>query len=192
MRGSFQCRWVSRCRPCRSGSVPTWGSSFPWSTVTKRRARYSGSPEGPFPGRAATASHSTARTRQIAQFVQQGYNTNYAARWFLVRTGPLIRPSPGPDMEAEINYDGGAVGRDLRDFRNSRGPLTRRFCESLGIPLRFCQQFLASRRRSAGASNPLMKATVPRRSRPGNWDKSCCFRTRAPGSQCMAAEERTC
>lgn len=83
----------------------------------------------------ATAPNSAARTRQVARFVQQGYNTNYAASWFLVRTGPLIRPSPDLDFYAEIDYDGGATGRDLRDFRNSRGPLTRRFCEQSDPPL---------------------------------------------------------
>lgn len=83
----------------------------------------------------ATAVNTAARAAQVAEFVRSGYNTNYASSWFMVRTGPLIRPSASADPVPEINFDGGAAGIDMKDFRNSRGPLTRRFCETSDIPI---------------------------------------------------------
>ncbi|RPI90408.1 MAG: DUF1559 domain-containing protein [Planctomycetaceae bacterium] len=84
---------------------------------------------------AATTVNTPARAGQVAEFVRQGYNTNYASSWFMVRSGPLIRPSVSADPVPEINFDGGAAGIDMKDFRNSRGPLTRRFCENSDVPI---------------------------------------------------------
>ncbi|MCY2965391.1 MAG: DUF1559 domain-containing protein [Planctomycetota bacterium] len=78
-----------------------------------------------------TAAGSAARADQVRRFVREGYNTNYSASWYLVRTGPLYR-----DLQNElaIDFDMFAPGFDMRDLGNSQGPLTRRSCEWSDAP----------------------------------------------------------
>jgi prepilin-type processing-associated H-X9-DG protein len=58
-------------------------------------------------------------------FIDAGYNTNYAASWFLARSGPRIDYS-GTD----IVTDGIAAGEGLKGVNSTTGPLTRRLVES--------------------------------------------------------------
>ena len=79
----------------------------------------------------------------VAEFVRQGYNTNYASSWFMVRGGAKFLASGSgntsvlsiatnaPALTDAVN----GVGPDLKDFRNTRGPLTRRFAEQADAPL---------------------------------------------------------
>ncbi len=89
------------------------------------------------------APDSTARADLIDQHVlQQGYNTNYAATWFLLRTefhmdargnprlnDPRCESSPGSGVDS--------AGRSLDDPRGrhvTRGPLTTHFLDSSDAP----------------------------------------------------------
>src|SRR5690606_1953058 len=63
--------------------------------------------------------------------VRDGYNTNYASSWFMVRGAPLttVDATDIPIVDATL---GG--GPDLKDFRNTKGPLTRRQVEQSDVP----------------------------------------------------------
>jgi prepilin-type N-terminal cleavage/methylation domain-containing protein/prepilin-type processing-associated H-X9-DG protein len=81
---------------------------------------------------AATAANSAARAAQIAEFVRDGYNTNYASSWFMVRSGPhVVNSATGNNVMIDPLSGGGP---DMKDFRNTLGPLTRRFLETGSIP----------------------------------------------------------
>ncbi len=90
------------------------------------------------------APDSQARAELIDQHVlQQGYNTNYAASWFLLRTeflldedGNLVLANPNCESPPGSGVD--ASGRSLVDPRGrhvTRGPLTSRFLDSGNAPL---------------------------------------------------------
>jgi len=82
---------------------------------------------------AATAVNTPARAAQVANFVREGYNTNYASSWFMVRSGPhVINSSSGNNVMIDPLSGGGP---DMKDFRNTFGPLTRRYAENGDIPL---------------------------------------------------------
>ncbi len=90
------------------------------------------------------AADSEARAQLIDQYVlQQGYNTNYAASWFLLRTeflldrdGNLDLDDPRCESPPGSGFD--ANGRWLRDPRGrhvTRGPLTSNYLDSSSAPL---------------------------------------------------------
>jgi prepilin-type processing-associated H-X9-DG protein len=77
-----------------------------------------------------TAVNTAARAGQIGDFVRAGYNTNYASSWHMVRGGPLTTTDAASVavVNAQLN-----AATDLKDFRNSRGPLTRRQVEQSDV-----------------------------------------------------------
>ncbi|MCY2964777.1 MAG: DUF1559 domain-containing protein [Planctomycetota bacterium] len=85
---------------------------------------------------AATALNTTARAAQIANFVRAGYNSNYASSWFMVRTGPVYidSGSAGSPPNVLLTAPQLNAATDMKDFRNSQGPLTRRACEQADPP----------------------------------------------------------
>ena len=86
---------------------------------------------------AATTFNTPARAAQIANFVRSGFNSNYASSWFMVRTGPLFTDSGSagtPPNVLMIAPLAGSGVNDMKDFRNTQGPLTRRACEQADPP----------------------------------------------------------
>ncbi|MEC8510207.1 MAG: DUF1559 domain-containing protein, partial [Planctomycetota bacterium] len=81
---------------------------------------------------AATAPNTPERQAVIARaFLEQGYNTNYAAGWHLVRSVPKFTVDASGDILAA-----GAAGKTgLKGLSTTRGPLTRRVAESGAITL---------------------------------------------------------
>ena len=80
----------------------------------------------------ATAPNTPERQAVIARaFLEQGYNTNYAAGWHLVRSVPKFTVDASGDILAV-----GAAGKTgLKGLSTTRGPLTRRVAESGAITL---------------------------------------------------------
>jgi prepilin-type N-terminal cleavage/methylation domain-containing protein/prepilin-type processing-associated H-X9-DG protein len=76
---------------------------------------------------AGTAINTAERAAVIGRaFIERGYNTNYAASWFLARGGPKFNVGPAP------NYDIIAVGggEGLKGLSTTTGPLKRRVLET--------------------------------------------------------------
>jgi len=72
---------------------------------------------------------STDRAARLAKGIEEdGINSNYAASWFLVRGGVKIRNSASGN-NVEIDDTNG-----LKDFLNTRGPLTIRQMDSGSVP----------------------------------------------------------
>jgi prepilin-type N-terminal cleavage/methylation domain-containing protein/prepilin-type processing-associated H-X9-DG protein len=70
-------------------------------------------------------------------FMDGGYNTNYAASWFLARSAPRLLTNPSTN---EVVTNGSAGGQGLKGVNSTQGPLTRRIAEtglqvSSSIPL---------------------------------------------------------
>ncbi|MDA1165759.1 MAG: DUF1559 domain-containing protein [Planctomycetota bacterium] len=70
-----------------------------------------------------------ARVAVIADMVKNGYNTNYAASWFLVRGQPKVLPSTDVAAGAYIDASSG-----FKEFQDTLGPLTVRQIEGSEIP----------------------------------------------------------
>src|SRR5262245_29506758 len=70
--------------------------------------------------------------------VADGYNTNYAAHWFLVRTGPLTgvgTGTPKPILSNTISTSmADATTPGHKGLTNTLGPLSRRIAEAAGVP----------------------------------------------------------
>ncbi len=90
------------------------------------------------------APDSEDRARLIDQYVlQEGYNTNYAASWFLLRTEFVLDQDGNPqlgDSRCESSPGSGvdSAGRLLTDPRGrhlTRGPLTTSYLGSAAAPL---------------------------------------------------------
>ena len=83
---------------------------------------------GPGPGTtfASTDKNTVDRATLVAWgFMNEGYNTNYAASWYLARGGARIDTN-GTDVVT----DGTAGGQGLKGVNSTTGPLTRRLAES--------------------------------------------------------------
>jgi prepilin-type N-terminal cleavage/methylation domain-containing protein/prepilin-type processing-associated H-X9-DG protein len=88
------------------------------------------SPTGPL------APLDPARIALVGELVKAGYNTNYASSWFMVRSGPKLAIASTNTLdptEAVVDPLAGG-GPDMKDFRNTGGPLTRSLVESGDIP----------------------------------------------------------
>ncbi len=73
----------------------------------------------------AMAPSSEARRQVVEQKVyEQGYNTNYTASWFLVRTEVLL------DASGNIRQAKGGCGADIRSPNSTLGPLTLKQIDS--------------------------------------------------------------
>lgn len=98
--------------------------------------------------REITATGSAPDTADRAALIEehllsQGYNTNYAASWFLLRTEFLLDQDgnvelENPTCESPAGSGTDALGRNLRDPRGrhvTRGPLTSRYLDSANTPI---------------------------------------------------------
>jgi prepilin-type processing-associated H-X9-DG protein len=92
-------------------------------------------PAGPGPTFGGTTAGSAARADYLVRnFIEKGYNTNYAASWYLVRsalkyeTGTVFSPGPPPSGFVFKTGSGNAKGLD-----QTRGPLTMRQLESATV-----------------------------------------------------------
>ena len=82
---------------------------------------------------AASTPPSPERLQKVGQMMEDGYTTNYAASWWLVRSAPKVGkvggvtiigdPLPGPDQ-----------GKGLKGLSGTLGPLTRTRQENSSIP----------------------------------------------------------
>ncbi len=80
-------------------------------------------------GLANLTAGSTDRAARLAKGIEEdGINSNYAASWFLVRGGVKVRNSASGN-NIEIDDTNG-----LKDFLNTRGPLTIRQLDSGNVP----------------------------------------------------------
>ncbi len=88
---------------------------------------------------ASTAAHSAARGTWAAwALIDQGYNTNYSAGWFLSRSGPRtqsVETSVGSGVYS-VQTSGGSTtaSSGLKGLQNTLGPLTRRLLEGAAAP----------------------------------------------------------
>lgn len=62
-------------------------------------------------------------------FLDKGYNTNYSASWFLVRSAPKVNVD-GSTQPPTIIAVGDASNEGLKGLSTTRGPLTRRLLET--------------------------------------------------------------
>ena len=79
------------------------------------------------------AADNTARADLAAvKLLDKGYNTNYVASWYLVRSGPKLSVTLDGDDEAVFSWDTNpSSGKGLAA---TRGPLTMRTLENSNIP----------------------------------------------------------
>ncbi len=78
---------------------------------------------------AGTAAASNQRAALVARyFIAQGYNTNYAAGWHLVRSAPRV----GRDTSSPPNLvtNGDVAGQGIKGLNSTLGPLKRRTLET--------------------------------------------------------------
>ena len=83
-------------------------------------------------GFASTATNSDERAALVARyFLNQGYNTNYAAGWHLVRTAPRVDFTAGTAGTPTMLISGGDVaGQGMKGVNSTTGPLRRRLMET--------------------------------------------------------------
>ena len=78
---------------------------------------------------AGTEPDSPERAALVARwFLEQGYNTNYAAGWHFVRSVPLLSFSGSNPVK--ISTGGAASGQGLKGLSSTQGPLKRRVLET--------------------------------------------------------------
>lgn len=78
---------------------------------------------------AGTAINTAERAALIGRaFIEKGYNTNYAASWFLARGGPKFTVGPAPAYD--IIAVGTATTEGLKGLSTTTGPLKRRVLET--------------------------------------------------------------
>lgn len=85
---------------------------------------------------ANTAAGDQERAALVARyFMEQGYNTNYAAGWHLVRAVPrLTFNDPGGGARVQLLTGGLAAGDGLKGVDSSVGPLRARTLETGPVP----------------------------------------------------------
>ncbi|MDA1051348.1 MAG: DUF1559 domain-containing protein [Planctomycetota bacterium] len=72
---------------------------------------------------ATTDINTTQRAQLVGHaFILEGYNTNYAAGWHLVRTTPKVGFVAGPPVE--VVTEGDVAGEGLKGNNSTTGPLT--------------------------------------------------------------------
>lgn len=71
----------------------------------------------------ATETGNAVADAAVKKVLQQGYNTNYASSWHMVRSGVLLNPT-----------DGTVRANDCKDFGSSKGPLKLSSLSSSEIP----------------------------------------------------------
>lgn len=68
------------------------------------------------------------RVALVADAVRQGYNTNYATSWYMVRGGLLISSTPTDPENPEVLAD------ECKDLPGSLGPITQRMLGNADVP----------------------------------------------------------
>ncbi len=71
---------------------------------------------------------------QLGELVRQGYNTNYASSWHMVRSAPQTESVGGELFVKTDQTPSAAWGDDMKDFNNTRGPLTQRQLSNSDVP----------------------------------------------------------
>lgn len=77
------------------------------------------------PQRAAIVSH---------YFIGEGFNNNYAACWFLVRSAPRVEVGSGGTVVTTIASGVSTSKPGLKGLGSTQGPLTRRIAETASVP----------------------------------------------------------
>ena len=81
---------------------------------------------------ASTADRATVTSWAI---VADGYNSNYAASWYLTRMGPqLAIVGSAPSTMTTTSLNASDTGAGLKGLPSTLGPLTRRVAESAVVP----------------------------------------------------------
>lgn len=83
---------------------------------------------------AATGAATDERPALLARyFIAQGYNTNYAASWYFVRSAPRVSfVTVGGSGQPVTGGD--ATGEGVKGLNSTLGPLTRRIVETSPVP----------------------------------------------------------
>jgi len=90
---------------------------------------------GGIPGFATTDPNTDERAALVARyFMEKGYNTNYAAGWHLVRSGPRVSFDDSV-TPAQILTGGDVAGQGLKGFNSTLGPLKLRLAETSPVPM---------------------------------------------------------
>lgn len=74
------------------------------------------------------APDQATRTALVAQAVREGYNTNYANSWFMVRGGLLLQVPPTNHENPEVLAD------ECKDLPGSLGPITQTMIGNADVP----------------------------------------------------------
>jgi len=83
----------------------------------------------------AMPANDPARIAQVGELLKAGYGTNYAASWHMVRGQPLTIDVSGTLFVTTIQTQGAdANTTDMKDLRNTTGPLTQRQLENSEVP----------------------------------------------------------
>ncbi|NNJ28096.1 type II secretion system protein [Alienimonas chondri] len=77
-------------------------------------------------GFTSATENTPARAAVVSQMMEDGYTTNYAASWWLVRSAPKLAPGVSPQT---VTTTGG-----LKGLSGSLGPLTRTRLENSNLP----------------------------------------------------------
>jgi prepilin-type N-terminal cleavage/methylation domain-containing protein len=101
-----------------------------------RCADTTGATEGPKHGPWIGSSASTSWTAYATSMVvEEGYNTNYASSWFMVRSAPKAQIGSGANSGSMmLGYPNGTAFHNLKGLGGSVGPLTVRMVESAQVP----------------------------------------------------------
>jgi prepilin-type N-terminal cleavage/methylation domain-containing protein/prepilin-type processing-associated H-X9-DG protein len=70
----------------------------------------------------------------VGEKIREGYNTNYSSSWFMVRGQPVINGVASAGATVAVINTRPVGSSNMKDFRNTTGPLTRRQLDSSDIP----------------------------------------------------------
>ncbi len=70
----------------------------------------------------------------VGEFLRAGYNTNYASSWHMVRSEPLTADDGSGNLIVDTDPVPADPGDDMKDIKNTKGPLTQRQIDSSDIP----------------------------------------------------------
>lgn len=82
-------------------------------------------------GFANTDANTPNRASLVARyFFGQGYNTNYASSWYMVRTGPRLENRSGENVQNPYSLANGGTKNGIKGLNTTLGPLTRRILDT--------------------------------------------------------------
>ena len=86
-------------------------------------------------GFANTDANTQERASLVARyFFGQGYNTNYASSWYLVRTGPRLENRSDQNARNPYSLPNGGNKNGIKGLGTTLGPLTRRILDTSPLP----------------------------------------------------------